>query len=395
VVGDGRDHRSGSIDTFARDRGQVEPKDRIGLLHESQAHAGRDIRVRDACLDEGERAGHVEVVGQTLAEKLVPAIQRDLAERGGDARPHRRGVLRMRDLREETHALPQVVKALGGLPERGDAEVHACAVVREEALVAEREWIDTQRLDLVDLERVPRRLGHLHAVREQMLAVHPRADDGVPERAFRLRDLVLVMREDVVHAAGMHIESLAKVLRAHRRTLDVPARITAAPRRAPHERAPLGLRVLPEREVRRAALVRIGLGPDALPQRLGDVARKATVRFEVLHRVINGPVHDVGEVLSQELLDEGDHLGHVRRGPRVCRRGQDAELAFVITEGRLVELRDLARRLARGEGRRDDLVLATVDRVLTHMPHVGDVLHGDDAMAEQLEGPPQPIGEQI
>ena len=272
VVGDGRERRSGRVGALARDRGEVEPQDSVGVLHESQTHAGWDVRVGDARLDEGERTGHVEVVGETLAEELVPALERDLAERGGDARAvGGRGAC---DLREDAHALAEMVEPLRGLPQCGDAELHARAVVREQALKAERERIDAERDDLVDLERVLRGLGHLHAIGKEMLAMHPGADDGVAECPFGLRDLVLVVRKDVVDAAGMDVETLTEVFGGHRRTLDVPTGIATSPRRAPDERASLRLGVLPEREVRRVPFVRIGLRPHALPQRLARRCRK-------------------------------------------------------------------------------------------------------------------------
>src|SRR6266516_1822597 len=105
--------------------------------------------------------------------------------------------------------------------------------MREETLVAERQRVEAELFDLVDLERVARGLRHLHAVRKKMLPMHPAADDGVSECSFGLRDLVLVMREDVVHAAGVQVETLAEIFRAHRRTLDVPAGIAGSPGRLP------------------------------------------------------------------------------------------------------------------------------------------------------------------
>src|SRR6185503_19657040 len=118
------------------------------------------------------------------------------------------------------------------------------------------------------------------AVGQEMLAVDPRADDRLPERSLRLRDLVLVVREDVVHTTGVHVESLAEVFGAHRGTLDVPSGIPGPPGRIPHERAPVGLSALPEREVRRVALVRIDLRAHALPQRFTHIAGEATVARE-------------------------------------------------------------------------------------------------------------------
>ena len=61
----------------------------------------------------------------------------------------------------------------------------------------------------------------------------------------------------------------------------------------------------------------------------------------------------------------------------------------------LVELGDLLGGLPLGESRRDDLVLASIDRVLAHVADVGDVLYGGDPVPEELERPPQPVREQI
>ena len=82
-------------------------------------------------------------------------------------------------------------------------------------------------------------------------------------------------------------------------------------------------------------------------------------------------------------------------GARKVRRRKDPEPTLVFVETRLVELGDLLWRLALGEGRRDDLVLASFHRVLAHVPDVGDVLDRDHGVTEMLERPAQPIREQI
>ena len=55
---------------------------------------------------------------------------------------------------------------------------------------------------------------------------------GVPW-AQRLGDLVFVVREDQVEAAGMDVEDLPEIALAHRGALDVPAGAAAAPGRVP------------------------------------------------------------------------------------------------------------------------------------------------------------------
>ena len=59
--------------------------------------------------------------------------------------------------------------------------------------------------------------------------MHPDAHHLVAQRALRLGDLVLVVRELVVDAAGMDVDVFAQVLEAHRRALDVPSREAFAP----------------------------------------------------------------------------------------------------------------------------------------------------------------------
>src|SRR5205823_7197336 len=85
---------------------------------------------------------------------------------------------------------------------------------------------------------------------------HPRVVQPEPgERVtgrVRLGALVLVVREDQVHATAVDVELAAEVGGRHRRALQVPARTPGAPRRRPGRLA--RLRALPQREVARVAL---------------------------------------------------------------------------------------------------------------------------------------------
>ena len=75
--------------------------------------------------------------------------------------------------------------------------------------------------------------------------------------------------------------------------------------------------------------------------------------------------------------------------------GQDPEPPLILMETDLVELGDLLGGLPLGESRRDDLVLASIDRVLAHVADVGDVLYRDDRVAKMLERPADPVREQV
>ena len=127
-------------------------------------------------------------------------------------------------------ALTEVIERFGRLPQGAERELHPRPVVREQALITEGERIDVELEQFVDGERIARRFRHLHAVREEVLTVDPVRDRGVAERALGLRDLVLVVRKDVVDAAGVQIETFAEVSRAHRGTFDMPSRKAGAPR---------------------------------------------------------------------------------------------------------------------------------------------------------------------
>ena len=224
--------------------------------------------------------------------------------------------------------------------------------------------------------------------------MHPVADDRMAERPLGLRDLVLVVREDVVDTARVQIEALAEVLRAHRRTLDVPAREARAPWRVPHEGAP-GLALLPEREVGGVALLRVDLDAHASFERFADVARQLPVAGEPPDGEIDGAVDRVCEAVREQPLDQRDHLGHVLGGAREVRRRQDPDTPLVLTERPLVAPRDLLRRLPFGERRGDHLVFPAVDRVLAHVADVGDVLHRGDLVAEAGERAAEPVGEEV
>src|SRR6476619_5774034 len=120
------------------------------------------------------------------------------------------------------------------------------------------EEIDEQGLAPMLLQRIAQRddvadrLRHLLAGELQDPVVHPELRELVAERA-RLRDLVLVVRENEVEPAAVDLEDRPKVRLGHRGALDVPARPAATPGRFPPGVLALLVR-LPEREVARILL---------------------------------------------------------------------------------------------------------------------------------------------
>ena len=98
--------------------------------------------------------------------------------------------------------------------------------------------------------------------------------EGLARGRLGLRDLVLVVREDQVDAAGVDVEARAEVAHAHGRALDVPAGAPLPEHRRPAWLAGLG--GLPEREVAHVVLL-VLVGLDALPRAAAAPGRAAPV----------------------------------------------------------------------------------------------------------------------
>ena len=226
---------------------------------------------------------------------------------------------------------------------------------------------------LVHGEEVAERLAHLLARDVQEAVVHPvLRHDGVAEGAAALRDLVLVVREDEVEAAGMDVEGLAQVLGAHRRAFDVPARPAAAPRARP-ARLIVG-RGLPQHEVGGVLLVGRHLDPRAGDQLVARAPRQAAVVAHARHAEQDMALGGIGMAVVDQALDHGDHLGDVLRGARLDVRRQRAQPAHVALIGVPRARGQLLDGLAVVGGAHHD---AVVD--------IGDVAHVGDARITPLQ----------
>src|SRR5437879_12808042 len=102
-----------------------------------------------------------------------------------------------------------------------------------------------------------------------------------------------MVREDVVRAAGVDVESLAEERHRHRRALDVPARISRSPRTRPDLQPVLAGR-LPEREVAGMELAWVRLAARARDQLLCRVAREPPVRRAAGDGEVDVPIDLVG-----------------------------------------------------------------------------------------------------
>ena len=208
----------------------------------------------------------------------------------------------------------------------------------------------------------------------------------------RLGDLVLVMGEDVVDAAGVEVEARAEMAQRHRRALEVPAGEALAPARG----RPLQLAALagglPEREVGRVALVGLDLAAMAGPQGVQRVPGQGTVVGERGDREVDvaGVAH-VGVAGVDQPLGEIDHVGDVLGRPREDVRREEIQEPGVGVEGGLVGVGDLGRRLVLQPGRDEHPVLAAVESLVPEMADVGDVLDLQDGDAVIQDDPPDQV----
>ena len=194
--------------------------------------------------------------------------------------------------------------------------VEAGPVVDRDQRQAQGPRRDAGREELADPGDVAGRLGHLRAAHLEMGAVEPRADERLAGRRLALGDLVLVVREDEVDAAGVDVERRPEVGHAHRRAFDVPAGPARADGRLPDRLAGLG--TLPQGEVADVVLaVLVGLDPLPHPQALGVETGQPPVgrprRDPEEDRAVVGPV---GVAALEQRRDEGDDLVDVAGRPR-------------------------------------------------------------------------------
>ena len=149
--------------------------------------------------------------------------------------------------------------------------------------------------------------------------MHPDAREGFAARGLGLRDLVLVVREDQVAAAAVHVEVHAEQLLRHRRALDVPAGPAIAPRRGP--RAVLALLArLPEREVLLALFQSALL---ALVHLLERAVRELAVAGEARDAEVHVAARAVGVAGVDQRLDQFDDRGDRLAGERLGVRPAD------------------------------------------------------------------------
>ena len=189
---------------------------------------------------------------------------------------------------------------------------------------------------------------------------------------MRLRDLVLVVREDEVEPAAVDLERRPEQLLGHHGALDVPAGAPAAPRRVP-PRVLAGLVRLPEREVARILLARVRL---LILDLVGPLTGESAVPVELRDAVVDVAVDLVRVAARDQLLDRGDHLRDHLARLRLVVGHAEAEVARVL---------EVPLRRARGE-----LGARAGRRVVDLVVDVGDVVHERRVVAARDEPAAEP-----
>ena len=207
----------------------------------------------------------------------------------------------------------------------------------------------------------------------QVLDVHPEARERLAGRALALRDLVLVVREDQIDAAGVDVDRrLAEQPQRHRRALDVPARAARARSPRSHVGSP-GLVAFHSTKSRASSFV-VVVGVDA---RAGLHA----VVIEARQLAVVGQRRD----LEVDRAVAAVGVAVARRAPRSCRPSpagspRRSRAAFSSTGSRPSAARVLAERgdvLVGVLAQRHAGLLRAGDRPVVDVGEVHHVAHVD------------------
>ena len=135
----------------------------------------------------------------------------------------------------------------------------------------------------------------------------------------------------------------------HRRAFDMPARAAGTERAFPRRLAGLG--GFPQHEVGRMPLVRRDLDSGAGDHVVQRAARKLAILSIALGVEEDVPLRDVGRVVANQPLDQGNDRPHVRcrarlvAGPERAQRGDVGVIGGDVARGHRVDRHALGRRL--------------------------------------------------
>src|SRR5262249_12480638 len=112
-----------------------------------------------------------------------------------------------------------------------EREVHLLAIRNRNEEVPNSKRLMTAFQQVPKCKKIAFRLCHLLPVHEEVFVMHPETHERFAGDGFTLRDLVFVMRKNVVDAATVDVQRLTELFHRHRGTFEMPAR-TAGPKRS-------------------------------------------------------------------------------------------------------------------------------------------------------------------
>jgi hypothetical protein len=179
---------------------------------------------------------------------------------------------------------------------------------------------------------VAQRLGHLLPFHQQEFRVQPETGERLAGERFRLRDLVLMVRKDEVHAARVQVERIAQVLDGHHGALDVPAGAAGADLGVPEGLALLG--GLPQGEIARVVFfVLVGIHARAADDAAEIGVGQLAVLREAGDTEVDRPVAGIGMAAFPELADGLHHLVDVFGGAHQFFGALQPQGGAVVQEG--------------------------------------------------------------
>ena len=233
----------------------------------------------------------------------------------------------------------------------------------------------TLALQQADGEELALGLTHLAGIGVQMVDMEPVIAPLVTHIALRLGNLIGVVREGIVDAAGVDIQILAQVLHGNAGTLNMPAGITNAPRRIPLQRLILKLGLgEPQNEVVLILLVGVLFHAltDAHCQIFFIVVAEDIVLIQRGGVKVDIAAGKIGLAIVQQLLHHLD-VGINAVGSRLHHIGAlNVQLLAIGKEGVGVELCNIHNSLVLTLCALEHLILAGVG-IAGQVTHVGDV----------------------
>ncbi|MNK64870.1 hypothetical protein D3C87_841540 [compost metagenome] len=183
----------------------------------------------------------------------------------------------------------------------------------------------------VDRHEVTLGLRHLAAFHLHEAVMHPHiGHDMRAVGAARLRDFVLMMREDEVEPAAVNIENFTEIATGHGRAFDVPARTTATPGAFPARFIIRGQ--FPQHEIAGGLLVGFHRHARA---RLLFVQRPLGKLAVIRHRPgveQHFAASRIGMATRDQPFDEVDHFRDIVSGARFDGRRKATERGHILME---------------------------------------------------------------